>query len=142
MGGRLRYQSGLVWALAISLASATFTINAAGSADDKRRSESENESEEHVYDLGDDITPPRLVHHVDPDYSPGPRGVRLEGTVIIGAVISSTGAPKKLRVVKSLDKDVDQAAVDAVKQWLFSPGKKSGKPVAVNVQIEIRFHSM
>ena len=44
--------------------------------------------------------------------------------------------------VKSLDKDVDQAAVEAVKQWLFAPGKKNGKPVAVNIQIEVRFHSM
>jgi protein TonB len=124
------------------MTSITLVVGAGRSADEKRGNEGDKESEERVYEIGDDVTPPRLIHHVDPEYSSGSRGIRLEGTVIIGAVISSSGAPKKPHVIKGLDKDVDQAAVEAVKQWLFAPGKKSGKPVAVNVQIEIRFHTM
>ena len=142
MGVRPRYKSSVVWGLAFVLTSVTLVVGAGRSADERRSNEGDKEPEEHVYELGDDITPPRLIRHVNPEYSPGSRGVRLEGPVIIGAVISSTGAPKKPHVVKSLDKDVDQAAVEAVKQWLFAPGKKNGKPVAVNIQIEIRFHSM
>ena len=41
-----------------------------------------------------------------------------------------------------LDRDIDGAVVAAVKQWLFAPARKDGKPVAVRVQIEIQFHSM
>jgi len=44
--------------------------------------------------------------------------------------------------MRSLDKDIDQAAVDAVRQWRFDPAKKEGKPVAVRVSVEIRFHDM
>jgi len=142
MSVRPRFKSGVVWGLAFVLASIPVVVRAGWTHDEKRANEGDKESEEQVYELGDGVTPPRLIRHVDPDYSSSSHSIRLEGSVIIGAVISSTGTPKKLHVVKSLDKDVDQAAVEAVKQWLFSPGKKNGKPVAVNLEIEIRFHSM
>jgi TonB family protein len=100
------------------------------------------EPDEQVYELTADMTPPKLVRRVDPEYSPGSKGVRVEGSVLIGTVITSRGIPKDPHVVRSLDKDVDQVAVDAVKQWLFSPAKKDGKPVAVNVTIEITFHAL
>jgi protein TonB len=41
-----------------------------------------------------------------------------------------------------LDKDVDQSALDAVKQWRFQPAKKDGKAVAVRITIEIQFRDM
>jgi len=56
--------------------------------------------------------------------------------------VSSHGAPRNARVVRGLDKEIDEAVIAAVKQWQFAPGKKNGKPVAVRVQVEIEFHSM
>lgn len=132
------------WAVLLVLALAFFALKPlhASAADDKSAHDSAREEEERVYELSDGVTPPKLIHHVEPDYSPGSRNVRVEGSVLLAVTVTSAGACKNPRVVKSLDKDVDQAAVDAVKQWQFEPGKKDGKPVAVNVQIEIRFHSM
>lgn len=98
--------------------------------------------EERVYALSDDVVPPRLIHQVNPQYSPGAHGIKVEGSVIVETVVNSQGAPKDVHVVKSLHKDVDGSAVDAVKQWVFAPGKKDGKPVAVRLQIEIHFHAM
>lgn len=66
----------------------------------------------------------------------------MDGTVTIGLVVTSKGEPKNLRVIKGLDKDVDQSAVDAVEQWRFAPAKKDDKPVAVRISLEIAFHSM
>lgn len=102
---------------------------------------SAGEADEPVYDMGPGITPPRIIKQVPPRYSTD-RGVRVDGTVIIGLVVSSIGEPKDVRVIKGLDKDIDQSALDAVEQWRFSPGRKENKPVAVRISLEIAFHSM
>ena len=67
-----------------------------------------------VYDLGPGITPPRVIKQVNPTY-PTNRGVRAVGSVIIALVVSSKGLPKDPHVVKGLDKDLDESAVEAVK---------------------------
>lgn len=79
---------------------------------------------------------------MNPQYSSGSHGINVEGSVVVETVVSSQGTPTNVHVVKSLHKDVDAAAVEAVKQWAFAPGKKNGKPVAVRLQIEIHFHPM
>ena len=97
--------------------------------------------DEVVYDLGSGVTPPRVIKQVNPHY-PTDRGVRAVGSVIIGLVVSSKGFPKDPHVVKGLDKDLDESAVEAVKEWRFSPAQKDGKAVAVRVTLQIEFHSM
>jgi protein TonB len=97
--------------------------------------------DEQVYDLGPGVTPPRVIKQTAPQY-PNGRGVRAVGSVIIGLVVSSKGLPKDPHVLKSLDKDLDQSAIDAVKEWRFAPAQKDGKAIAVRVSLQIEFHSM
>jgi periplasmic protein TonB len=97
--------------------------------------------DEQVYDLGPGVTPPRIIKQVNPHY-PNDRGVRAVGSVIIGLIVSSKGIPKEPHIVKSLDKDLDQSALDAVKEWRFAPAQKDGKPIAVRISLQIQFHSM
>ena len=92
--------------------------------------------------LGRDVTPPRLVHQVQPRYVPGSRGVRVVGVVVLEFVVGSDGLPNRVRVIRSLDKDVDESAVEAVQEWRFEPAKKAGKAVAVKLSAEIRFNQM
>ena len=68
--------------------------------------------------------------------------MRAVGSVIIALVVSSKGLPKDPHIVKSLDKDLDQSAVDAVKEWRFAPAQKDGKAIAVRVSVQIQFHDM
>jgi TonB family protein len=98
--------------------------------------------EEPILDLGPGITPPRVTHQVSPVNKPDARGFRISGTVLIGLVVSSQGEPKEIRVIRSLDKDVDQSAVEAVQQWHFEAARQGDKSVAVRITVEIRFHSM
>jgi protein TonB len=95
---------------------------------------------EQVYELGSGIAPPRPVHQVSPEHPA--KGFRVSGTVLIGLIVSSKGEPGEVHVIRSLEKDVDQSAVDAVKQWRFEPAMKDGQPVAVRISVEIRFHDM
>jgi TonB family protein len=97
--------------------------------------------DEAVYDLGPGVTPPRIIKQTAPQYPTG-RGVRASGSVIVGLVVSSKGLPKDPHILKSLDKDLDQSAVDAVKEWRFAPAQKDGKAIAVRVSLQIEFHSM
>ena len=103
--------------------------------------ESSAETDEPVYDLEEGIKPPRLVHQVNPDYT-GVRGVRVKGSVELALVVTSQGATRDVRVVQSLQPEVDRCAMEAVKQWRFAPAQKDGKSVAVHVTVELDFHSM
>ena len=98
------------------------------------------QKQEQVYDLGPGITPPKVVHQVAPEHPA--EGFRISGSVLIGLIVSTEGSPRDVRVLRSLDKAVDQNAVDAVRQWRFEAARKDGEPVAVRLSIEIRFHDM
>jgi periplasmic protein TonB len=98
--------------------------------------------DEPVFDMGPGITPPRVTRQVSPVNKPDARGFRISGIVLIGLVVTSQGEPREVRVIRSLDKDVDQSAIDAVEQWHFDPAKRGGRAVAVRITVEIRFHSM
>ncbi len=98
--------------------------------------------DEPVYDLGPGITPPRVTHQVSPKPDPGQDGFRISGVVLIGLVVSSHGLPVNVRVLKSVDKDIDQSAVEAVSQWRFEPARKGDTPIAVRLSVEIRFHDV
>lgn len=100
------------------------------------------EDSEEVYALGHGITPLRLVHHVEPVRTKDSKSFRVNGSVVIGIIVTSKGLPRDVHVVESLDKEVDQTAIEAVKQWTFEPARKKDQPVAVRVTVEIRFREM
>jgi TonB family protein len=106
-----------------------------------RAQDSNSSNDEPVYDMGPGVTPPRVVKQVNPRYSTD-KGVRPVGSVIIALVVTSLGVPKDPKVVKGIDKDLDQSAVDAVKEWRFAPAQKNGKAIAVRVSVQIQFHEM
>jgi len=105
------------------------------------QSKGDEDGAETVYTLGPGITPPRVTKQVPPKQSSS-RGVRVVGSVTVALVVSSKGLPKDVRVVKGLDKEVDQNTVEAVEQWRFAPAQKDGKPIAVKISLEIEFHDM
>jgi TonB family protein len=98
------------------------------------------QSGDEVYTVGNGVSSPRIVRQVAPEHPT--KGFRISGTVLIGLIVTAKGEPDSVHVVRSLEKDLDQSAVDAVKQWRFEPGTKEGKPVAVKISVEIRFHDL
>jgi TonB family protein len=85
------------------------------------------------------LTPPAVIHKVEPEYSADARSKRIEGVVKLSAVIDVAGAPVKIKVLAPLDPELDQRAVEAVQQWRFRPAKKDGKSVAVTAAITVDF---
>jgi protein TonB len=97
--------------------------------------------EPQAYHPGAGVSAPKLIKQVKPNYTPEAKAARIQGTVLIEAVIREDGAVGDVRIVRSLDAKygLDNEAVKAAKQWTFSPGQKDGKPVPVLVTIELAF---
>ena len=108
----------------------------------KSASQGSTGSEEPIYELATGISSPRVIKQVPPQYSEASRGVRVNGSVTIGLIVTSKGVPKDPHVIKGIETELDRAAVEALKQWRFAPARKNDKPVAVRVVVEIAFHSM
>lgn len=88
---------------------------------------------------GEEDKPPRVLSKVDPQYTQRARDEKIEGTVLLSVEISEEGHAEQIRVRRGLHPDLDDAAVVAVQQWRFAPGRKKGKPVRVPVCIEVNF---
>ena len=93
-----------------------------------------------VYKSGDDgIRMPQLTREVKPNYTKSAMDRRVQGTVEFDVVILEDGTVGDLTLKRSLDDELDQEAVKALKQWKFKPGTKDAEPVAVQVFIELSF---
>lgn len=79
-----------------------------------------------------------LIHDVSPQYPPEAGRARIEGTVVLLAVIGTDGSVKDVRVENGLPILI-QAAIDAVKQWRYKPYLVDGEPVEVDSRITINF---
>jgi protein TonB len=84
------------------------------------------------------IAEANLVHDVAPKYPPEAGRARIEGTVVLLAVIGKDGTVEDVRVERGLPV-LAQAAIEAVKQWRYRPYFLNGEPVEVDSQITINF---
>jgi protein TonB len=81
---------------------------------------------------------PEAITRVPPEYPEIARASGMEGTVMLQALVGKDGKVKDVRVVKSIPV-LDDAAVKAVKGWVFKPALSNNKPVAVWVAVPVRF---
>lgn len=79
-----------------------------------------------------------LVHRVQPDHPPLARQVRVQGQVILGAIISREGTIENLQVLSGHPMLIP-AAVDAVRQWRYRPYVLNGEPVEVETRVTVNF---
>jgi TonB family protein len=79
-----------------------------------------------------------IVSQVPPIYPPAARAARIQGTVVLNAVISPTGDVESLQLVSGHPLLVP-AAMEAVKQWKYKPYVLNGKAAAVATQIQVNF---
>ena len=94
-----------------------------------------NEPPRHV---GGVIRPPAKTVHVSPVYPAIARAAKVQGTVILEAVISTTGHVENVRILRSVQL-LDDAAVEAVRQWRFTPTFLNGEPIPVVMTVTVTF---
>jgi len=91
------------------------------------------------YRPGSGIVAPGLLHEVKPDYTEAARRRGIEGDVVLEIVVRSDGGVGTVRILQGLDPGLDQRAIEAVRQWRFSPARRLGSPVDVIVEVAVEF---
>lgn len=90
--------------------------------------------------IGGNIRPPRKIEDVRPIYPQAMREAGLEGFVPLGAVIDTEGRVSSVRLIGShAHPELARAAVDAVRQWRFTPTLLNGEAVEVFMNVTVRF---
>lgn len=92
-----------------------------------------------VFRVGGGVSAPKAVYAPDPEYSEEARKAKYQGTCVLWLIVGPDGRPRDIRVARTLGLGLDEKAVEAVKTWKFEPAMKDGKPVAVQINVEVSF---
>ena len=94
-----------------------------------------------VYRPGNGVVMPTVLSEVKPSYTADAMRQKIQGIVMVEAVVMPDGGVGQVQVVRSLDPTfgLDQEAVKAVRRWRFRPGTRLGQAVPVLVEIELTF---
>jgi len=88
--------------------------------------------------VGGNMPPPTKVKNVAPVYPPLAESARVQGVVILETIVGADGKVQDARVLRSIPL-LDQAALDAVKQWEFTPTMLNGSPVPIVMTVTVQF---
>jgi periplasmic protein TonB len=92
-----------------------------------------------VYRVGGGVSAPLVLSSVDPEYSDEARRAKYTGIVVVALIVDAHGLPQSVHVARSLGMGLDEKAIEAVRQYKFKPAQYEGKPVPVEVNIEVNF---
>lgn len=90
--------------------------------------------------VGGRVSAPRIITAPQPEYSESARSRGCEGICVLWLIVGADGKPHDIRIARSLGLGLDEKAIEAVQHWRFEPAKKDGKPVAVQINVEVNFH--
>ncbi len=88
---------------------------------------------------GSGVEPPRLLREVRADYTDEARRANIEGEVELEIVVRRDGTVGEVKMIRGLRGGLNERAVNAVRQWRFSPGRMKGVPVDVVVEVGVEF---
>jgi bla regulator protein BlaR1 len=92
-----------------------------------------------IYHVGGDVSAPQLIFAPNPEFSEEAKRAKYQGVCILALIVDEQGNPQRVQAIRHLGMDLDQKAVEAVKQYRFNPAMLHGEPVAVEVNIEVNF---
>ncbi len=91
------------------------------------------------YRPGSGVTPPELLKEVRPEFTEEARRQGITGDVVLEIVVRADGSVGDVKVMEGLGGGLNRNAIEAVKQWRFSPARRQGVPVDVMVEVAVAF---
>lgn len=103
-----------------------------------------------IYHGGKGVTPPLLIYSVDPEMTDKARQKKLSGTCVVSMIVDISGTTQNVQISKSIASAVapklrsaarglDLNCVEAARQYRFKPGTYQGKPIPVEIKVEINY---
>jgi protein TonB len=89
--------------------------------------------------IGGGVSAPVLIFQVEPEFSEEARKAKVAGNVLVNLWVDTNGNPSHVRVIRGVGMGLDEKAVEAVRQYRFKPAMENGKPVLVELNVEVNF---
>jgi TonB family protein len=133
--GRLRLLVSLGACFALGVATATSAV-ALGFGAEQDSSAGSDLSKSAPTSISPEKMQERIITKVQPTYPPEAKTARIQGSVVLKAVIGKDGHVDNLKVISGPSK-LQQSALDAVRQWVYKPYLVNGAPVEVETKISV-----
>lgn len=91
------------------------------------------------YCVGKGVTPPKPLKADDPSYTDLAKEAKMQGTTVLWLIVTEQGNVSDIHIQMPLGGGLDDKAIEAVRQWRFSPAMKDGQPVPVAINVEVNF---
>ena len=89
--------------------------------------------------IGGGVSAPEVIYQVEPEFSEEARKAKFAGNVLVALWVGTDGLPSHVRVIRPVGMGLDEKALEAVRQYRFKPAMENGKPVLVELNIEVNF---
>jgi len=89
--------------------------------------------------IGGGVSAPQLIFSVEPEFSEEARKAKVAGNVLVNLWVGTDGKPSHVHVIRGVGMGLDEKAKDAVMQYKFKPAMENGKPVLVELNVEVNF---
>jgi protein TonB len=89
--------------------------------------------------IGGGVSAPQLIFSVEPEFSEEARKAKVAGNVLVNLWVDTNGNPSHVRVIRGVGMGLDEKAKEAVLQYKFKPAMENGKPVLVELNVEVNF---
>jgi bla regulator protein blaR1 len=92
-----------------------------------------------IYHVGGEVSAPKLIYAPNPKFTDKAIKAKYQGVCVLSLIVDAQGKPQEIKVVRHLEMGLDQKAIEAVQQYKLTPALLHGKPVPVEVNIEVNF---
>jgi protein TonB len=88
---------------------------------------------------GGGVSSPEVIFKVEPEFSEEARKAKFMGVVTVNLIVDTKGLPQNVHISRGVGMGLDEKALEAVRQYRFKPAMENGKPVPVQVNVEVNF---
>ena len=94
-----------------------------------------------VRKIGGSVSAPVLVYSAEPEFTEEARKEKVAGDILVNCIVDENGFPRNVYVVRGIDKNLglNEKAIEAVQKYRFKPAMENGKPVPVELNVQVNF---